>query len=238
MERWLLTVAGLRNHGTTHKQPLKVFNEEEKPLLLPFEGEFYDVPEFMEVKVHRDQHIVARKAYYSLPIQYVGRKVQVRIDRSQVRIYFHRQLIKTHPRQEEGKFSTDLMDYPKEKRGYAGRDTEGLQKQADEAGRHIGEFVRRLLQRPERWRAMRMIYHVLRLLNTYSPNAVDKACFWLLSINLIEPYRLDKILSQGLENMEIKPAPARVNEGPVPRFARPASDFDSYRNMDTQGGLK
>ena len=62
VEKWI--VAGLRDHGTTHKQPLKVFEEEEKGRLLPWDGEFYDVPKFIEVKVHKDQPLYRRQRLY------------------------------------------------------------------------------------------------------------------------------------------------------------------------------
>ena len=40
--RWSLEVAGQRIHGTTRKRPLEVFEEEERPLLAPWDGEPYE----------------------------------------------------------------------------------------------------------------------------------------------------------------------------------------------------
>ena len=40
--RWCLEVAGQRIHGTTRKRPLEVFEEEERPLLAPWDGEPYE----------------------------------------------------------------------------------------------------------------------------------------------------------------------------------------------------
>ncbi len=34
--RWCLEVAGQRTHGTTHRRPLEVFREEERPALAPW----------------------------------------------------------------------------------------------------------------------------------------------------------------------------------------------------------
>jgi len=56
-ERWCLEVAGQRDHGTTHKLPLVVFNDEERAHLLPYDGTPYDVPLWKDVTVHPDHHV-------------------------------------------------------------------------------------------------------------------------------------------------------------------------------------
>ena len=43
-ERWCLEVAGQRDHGTTHRLPLVVFNDEERAHLLSYDGIPCDVP--------------------------------------------------------------------------------------------------------------------------------------------------------------------------------------------------
>ncbi len=48
-------------------------------------------------------------------------KVQVRTDRSLVRIYVHGEVIKTHDRKARGQRSIDYNDYPEGKAPYAMR---------------------------------------------------------------------------------------------------------------------
>lgn len=43
-ERWCLTKAGMRIHGTIQLRPLEVFRTLEAPLLLPAPAEHYDLP--------------------------------------------------------------------------------------------------------------------------------------------------------------------------------------------------
>ena len=64
---WSVSVAGRRTHGTTHRQPLVVFVEEERPTLRPWDGEPYEVPDWREAKVHQDHHVSCRYALYSVP---------------------------------------------------------------------------------------------------------------------------------------------------------------------------
>ena len=202
VEEWLLKEAGLRDHGTTHKQPLRVFEKEEKPVLGPWDGEFYDVPEFMELSVHRDQHVTVKRAYYSVPWEYVGFRVDVRVDSRQVKIYYRGELIATHQRVERGKFSTNLLHYPEDKRAYAGRDFDSLLKEAQEAGKSIGEFVEKLGQHSEIWRVMKLARHVLSLVKKYGAKEVNTACSLLILLDQIQPYRMDNMLkNRTLEDL-------------------------------------
>ena len=41
--RWCLAVAGMRSHGTTRKQPLVVFQDEERHALIPWDGVPYEI---------------------------------------------------------------------------------------------------------------------------------------------------------------------------------------------------
>ena len=41
--KWCLEVAGMRIHGTTHKQPLVIFQDEERHTLLPWDGVPYEI---------------------------------------------------------------------------------------------------------------------------------------------------------------------------------------------------
>ena len=54
--RWCRDVAGLRTHGTTRRQPLQVFVDEELRILAPWDGEPYEVTDWRTAKVHPDHH--------------------------------------------------------------------------------------------------------------------------------------------------------------------------------------
>ena len=85
----------------------KAFREREQSALLPLPLERF--PFFHEAlrSVHRDGHISVDKAYYSVPPEFLGRKVWVRWDARLVRIFNAKmEQIALHARQEPGKFST------------------------------------------------------------------------------------------------------------------------------------
>ena len=65
--RWCRDVAGRRVHGTTRRQPLAVFQDEERQALAPWDGEPYEIARWRTVKVHPDHHVACQYALYSVP---------------------------------------------------------------------------------------------------------------------------------------------------------------------------
>ena len=102
--RWCLEVAGQRIHGTTRKRPLAVFEQEERPLLAPWDGEPYEVPDWRTAKVHPDHHVACQYALYSVPAALCppGQQVELQLGAKLVRSYHRGALLKVHPRQPRG----------------------------------------------------------------------------------------------------------------------------------------
>ena len=126
---WCLEVAGQRIHGTTRRRPLEVFRKEELPLLAPWDGEPYEVPDWRTATVHPDHHIACQYALYSVPSTACPprQKVEVQLGSKLVRIYHRGQLIKVHPRQRRGGRATDPNDYPAELTPYTRRAPDWIQ---------------------------------------------------------------------------------------------------------------
>jgi transposase len=143
---WCQGRAGMRVHGTLQARPAEVFRIEEQPLLRPAPTEFYDLPLYAIVKVHRDHHIEVGRALYSVPGNLIGQHVQVRADRSLVRVFARGHLVKVHPRQQVGRRSTDPDDLPADRTIYAMRDLDHLQRLAAGHGVAIGAYAAALLE--------------------------------------------------------------------------------------------
>jgi hypothetical protein len=80
----------MRVHGTTQLRPAEHFRLEEQPVLAAAPTAPYDVPVYATAKVHRDHHIEVAKALYSIPGNLIGTRVDVRADRSLVRVFSRR----------------------------------------------------------------------------------------------------------------------------------------------------
>jgi len=220
---WCTTRAGLRVHGTTQARPAEVFAAEEQPLLAPAPDEPYDLPVYACAKVHRDHHIEVAKALYSVPGRLIGQRVEVRADRTLVRIFHRGQLVKVHPRQAPGRRSTDPEDLPTEKSVYAMRDLARLQAMAAAHGSAIGAYATALLDIPLPWTRMRHVYALLGLVKKWGPERVDAACASALDHEVVNVGLIGRMLERGTDQTPLQPAlPGTV----IPaRFARDPAHF-------------
>lgn len=226
---WSRDVAGLRVHGTTQARPVEVFTAVEFPVLLSAPTDRYDVPDYVTAKVHRDHHIEVGKPLYSLPGELIGQQVQVRADSALVKVFHRGALVKTHPRVEPGRRSTDRTDYPEHTAAYAFRDLDALIAQAATHGESVAEYARRFLDVELPWTRMRQVYRLL------GPS-VDAACGKLLAIQgggvsgVIDLRRVTRILDAALEHAPAQDGAGGERSGGVVvqaagRFARDPSEF-------------
>ncbi len=222
---WCATVAGLRTHGTIQARPADVFALEERPVLLPAPTEAYDLPTYPRPKVARDHHIEVDKALYSVPGNHIGHHVDVRADRSLVRVYYRGQLIKVHVRTHAGGRRTDPADLPTEKTTYALRDIEHLRRMAAGHGEAVGAYASALLDTPLPWTRMRQVYALLGLAKKWGPERVDTACARALEAEAVSVSLIARMLERATENGPAIAAPSPSAEVPPGRFARDAGHF-------------
>jgi len=108
LSEWERTVADTRIHGTTRRQVAKVFVEVDQPALRALPASVFPVFEEAPRTVHRDGHVEFKRAYYSVPPEYVGHRVWVRQELRLLRLYnTRREQIALHALAEPGKFTTD-----------------------------------------------------------------------------------------------------------------------------------
>jgi len=226
---WCREVAGRRLHGTTRRVPLEVFEAEEKPLLIPLQAERFDPPTWAQCKVHPDHHIRFGQALYSLPTRWIGCQVDVRGDRSLVRIYVRGELIKTHERKPPGGRSTDYTDYPDQRSPYARRWPDYYRKRARELGPAAGDFTDKLLSGEFPWSRLRQAQKLLRLAERYGSARLEAACRRALDFDLLDVHRLQRILEQGLESQSEPQPIVGQQSGFDLKFLRPAQHFVSAK---------
>src|SRR6266567_3875448 len=134
LAEWERTVADTRIHGTTRQQVGKLFATVEQPALRPLPAMLFPVFEEARRTVHRDGYFEFRRAYYSVPPEYVGRSIWVRRETRLVRAYnTRREQIALHAEAEPGKFTTNPVHLHSRKR-------------------HIRPKRKSQLAKPMRWR--------------------------------------------------------------------------------------
>ncbi len=223
-QRWCRDVAGLRIHGTTHKEPLVFFQDEERQALISWDGEPYEIADWRNAKVHQDHHVQCHQALYSVPSALCppGQRVEIRADSKLVHIYHRGRLIKTHVRQSKGGRATDPEDYPAHLSAYTTRAPDRIKRSAAELGPAVAIFAERLFDGPLPWAKVRQGHKLLRLGERYTAKRLGAACRRALEVDLIDVRRVARILVQALERSE---APEHPQPLPAGRFARPGSVF-------------
>ena len=147
LQEWESRVADTRIHGTTRQQVAEVFKTSEQPALRPLPPTLFPVFSEAPRLVNRDGHVEVARTYYSVPPEYVGRKVWARWELRLVRIFNTRmEQIALHARQEPGRFSTDPAHLHSRKRSVIENGAEWLLDRARLIGPHSGAWAEGMLQ--------------------------------------------------------------------------------------------
>ncbi len=228
-DEWCRQRAGMRIHGTIQARPAEVFRVEEQPRLAPAPTDIYDVPIYTSAKVHRDHHIEVARALYSIPGNLIGQRVDVRADRTLVRVFASGQLVKVHPRQAPGGRVTDPDDLPSERTAYALRDLDHLRRLAAGHGPAIGAFAAALLDTPLPWTKMRQVYALLGLVKKWGATRVETACASALEHEAVNVGLIGRMLERATGNTTTaqQELPGVVVTA---RFARDAGHFATRAN--------
>ena len=172
---WESRVADTRIHGTTRQQVGHVFETVEKPKLRPLPPTVF--PVFSEAlrTVHRDGHVEVAKNYYSVPPEYMGRKVWARWELRLVRIFNTRmEQIALHARQSLGRFSTDPLHIHSRKRCVVENGADWLLDRARLIGRHSGDWAEAMIKN-RGLEGLRVLQGFLQLAAKHTPANVEAA---------------------------------------------------------------
>jgi len=222
---WEKQVADHRVHGTTRKHVMKLFEEAERPALLPLPPTPFPFFHEAERTVHRDAHVEVDRAYYSVPPEYLGRKIWVRWDTRLVRVFNHRfKQIACHLKRDAGRFSTDPSHIASEKISGVERGAGWLLRRASLIGTHTAEWAQAMLK--ERGiQGVRVLAGLLSMAGKYRSQIIEDACEAALSHGV---FRL-----RGLRTLIKKPAIQQqfLEEHPL---IRPMADYERLVHVSFQ----
>ena len=204
LQQWEKQVADKRIHGTTRQQVGRVFEEVERPKLLPLPAERF--PFFHEGRrsVHRDGHVAVERAYSSVPPEYVGRRVWARWDCRLVRIFDGRmKQVAVHLRREPGKFSTDGAHLASEKISMVEEGAESLLRRAHRLGPQTGRWAANLLK--ERGiQGMRTLVGLLAMTRKHQSRAIEEACRLAVTHGVYRLKAIRRLMERPSEQEQIR----------------------------------
>ncbi len=224
---WCLRTAGERVHGTTRKQPIRVFETVERQALLPLPVAVYDLAVWKQVKLQRDCYVTFEKAYYSAPYRLVGEQLLVRGGLKTVRIYAaDHALVAIHDRAKEpGERVTNLDHLPPYKLPGLTVSRDGCRAKAELIGPATSTVIDELLEsRPVD--KLRTAGRVLELTTRYGPESLERACARALHFGEPTYSTIAGTLKAGTDAEPLPGAePMESVTRPVYRFVRNVGDF-------------
>jgi transposase len=173
---WELTVADTRVHGTTRRHVGGHFTNVERARLLPLPTDPF--PSFREARraVHRDGHVEVERAYYSVPPEYLTRRVWVRWDARMVRVFNDRmEPVAVHVRHEPGRFSTLPVHIAAEKISGVERGAAWHLARARRLGPHSACWAEAVIE-IRGVEGVRVLIGLLGLAERHPTAAIERAC--------------------------------------------------------------
>jgi hypothetical protein len=110
--QWLDTIANVRVHGETHKQPITLF-EEERAVLLPLPENPFDIATVSQVRASSQFRITVDTNRYSVPAEYAGAGLTLKTYPDRLCVYCDEKLIARHARSYERHQDFEDPDHPK-----------------------------------------------------------------------------------------------------------------------------
>ena len=172
---WERSIADTRIHGTTRQQVGKIFTDREQPALLALPNSLFPTFEEAQRTVHRDGYVEVKRAYYSVPPEYVGCTLWVRWEPRLVRVFNkRREQIALHARVEPGHFATDDTHARSPRRHDIQRSLEHLLDRARLLGPQTGSWAEAMIQHRGPL-GIRILYGLLGLAEKHPTAALERA---------------------------------------------------------------
>ncbi len=109
---WLETIANVRIHGETHKRPVELFAKEQ-PCLQPAPVQPYDIATTSAVRASSRFRVSFDANRYSVPAEYAGRPLTLKVYPDRLCIYQQDKLIARHPRCYDRHQDKEDPDHPR-----------------------------------------------------------------------------------------------------------------------------
>lgn len=200
-ERWCREIAGQRIHGTTGERPYAAVLACEQATLRALPPRPWEPVPWQSATVQRDCRVRVAGAPYSVPHQYVGRQLDVRLSRTTVEIYDGPELVTTHVRQ-DGRGATRLEHYPAATQAFLRATPAVCRERAQALGPATSELVGALLE-PYALYRLREVQALLRLAEHSGGDRLELACRRALDAGDGHYRTVRGLLERGLEASEL-----------------------------------
>lgn len=208
---------------------LGVFLEQEKPFLLPLPKTPFEMATWKIATVQLNYHIAVDKMNYSVPYEYIKRKVDVRITRQVIEVFFNNHRICSHPRLNgyPGQYSTVESHMPPDHQAFVQWNADRFIAWAAKIGPNTEMTVKAILSSHKiEQQGYRSCLALIKLADKYSVTRVEAACKKALFYTPMPSFKSVKtILSTGQDKVETEPEPVATGNVEAYGFTRGASYY-------------
>ena len=198
---------------------LYFYEQQERPLLKPLPPEPFAPKKVTILTVQRNYHVQLREdcLYYSVPYQYVGKKVKVLYDSRVVEVYYDNSRIALHIRKPHSKAYTTIAEHMpphhRHMQEIKGFNKEDLLKQAERIGVNTMKAATLILDNSIYLEQnYKSCFGMLMLQKKYGTLRLEAACGRALQGSRINYTMIKNILERGLD----KQLPILLDEQPIP----------------------
>jgi hypothetical protein len=224
---WESKVADLRIHGTTRQQVIRIFEEVEKPALLPLPPSRFELFHEALRRVNRDGHVQVQEAYYSVPPEYLGQEIWARWDGRMVRLFDRKMKpIALHSQKPPGKFSTLGIHLHPHKISGIEKGTGWMLLQVDRIGPKSRAWAETMLK-TRGIEGVRVLMGLIALGKQQPRPAVERACEVALGHGAYHLRSLRQLIKHSGSSGMVQQTFEFVSEHPI---IRPVADYEQWLN--------
>ena len=226
LARWVREIAGMREHGTTGRRPLALFEAEERGSLKAAPAHRFECVEWKQALVHDDSHVVFGRRLYSVPWRLIGKRVWIRATAASVAIDFDDVRVATHERRGSSVRSTLEAHLPEHRAPWRHRSREYWIERAERLGAEVAEYVAEVFDSDQALSMLRAVQAIVTHLETFPCERAQAACRRARFYGNHSYGGIKTILRQGLDLQPLPSAAiAERDQQPSFRFARSAREL-------------
>ena len=184
----------------------EIFRDEELPLLAPLPVAPYELAEWKQATVRFNYHVSCAGMLYSVPHEYIKRKVDVRVTDKTIEIFYNNNRIASHRRLygRKGQYSTITEHMPVSHQQCFEWNGDRFRKWAERIGNSTYQVIDNILtsKRVEQ-QSYRSCMGLLKLADKYSVDRLETACKKALSFTATPSYKsIKNILDTGNDRVD------------------------------------
>jgi len=188
----------LRGWGRTRRD---LFEELDRPQLIPLPAEPYEYAEWKRCRVNIDYHVEVDKHYYSVPHNLLRQEIEARITVATVELFHHGKRVASHLRNTRPHQHTTVPDHmPSSHRRYRDWTHERIRNEASKIGSQASALVDLILSsKPHPEQGFRSCIGIIRLIKQFGSERVEAACARALALNTRSYTSVATILKNNAE---------------------------------------